>query len=486
MLPFDNSYARDLPETYAPWQPAKPPQPALVYLNEPLAGALGLDVDLLRTYGAAWFSGAEVPPGATPIAQAYAGHQFGGLSPQLGDGRALLLGELVDAAGARRDLQLKGSGRTPFSRGGDGKAALGPMLREVIIGEALAALGVPTSRALAVTTTGERVRREGYPPGAVLARIAASHLRVGTFEFFAIRGDVEQLRRLVDYALARHYPGLDPGDRPALTLLGAVRSAQAALVARWMGAGFIHGVLNTDNVTISGEALDFGPCAFVEAHDPDAVFSSIDTHGRYAFGNQSTITGWNLAKLASALLPLVDDDEDRAVGRAQDALALWPAAWQAAWRTERQRKLGLTSDHPDDDAVLDGFWDLLLRAGPDHTLALRALGAAARGDDAPLRAVLGGGLADRLDAWLTAWRARLALDGPLDAAAARLDATNPRIIARNHQVEAALSAAVGGDYGPFERLVAAVRDPFAADGFEDLASPAPAAFTQGYQTFCGT
>ena len=313
---FDNSYARELDGFYVPWEGAAVPAPRMVRLNRPLAEALGLDPDLLDSdTGAAIFAGSHAPEGAAPLAQAYAGHQFGGFSPQLGDGRALLLGEVIDRAGQRRDIHLKGSGKTPFSRGGDGKAAVGPVLREYLVGEAMFAMGVPTTRALAAVLTGEKVQRETALPGAVLARVAASHLRVGTFEYFAARRDVEKLRLLTDYALARHYPDADLSDGPALALFRSVRDAQARLIARWMGLGFVHGVMNTDNMTISGETIDYGPCAFIDAYDPAAVYSSIDRQGRYAYRNQPGIAQWNLARLAEALLPLMGNDMEAAVAR---------------------------------------------------------------------------------------------------------------------------------------------------------------------------
>jgi uncharacterized protein YdiU (UPF0061 family) len=322
---FDNSYARDLPGFSIPVQAARVPAPRLLRLNTALAEELGLDADRLAAEGAAWFSGNAVPPGAAPVAQVYAGHQFGGFSPQLGDGRALLLGEVIDRRGQRRDIALKGSGPTPFSRRGDGKAALGPVLREYLIGEAMHALGIPTTRALAVVATGEEVWRETALPGAVLTRVAASHIRVGTFQFFAARGETHRVRQLADYTLARHYPDLAGAENAALSLLEAVAGRQADLIARWMLAGFIHGVMNTDNMTLSGETIDYGPCAFLDAYDPATVFSSIDQTGRYAYGNQPAIAQWNLARLAECLLPQIDSDGDRAVARARFHCAM--AGW---------------------------------------------------------------------------------------------------------------------------------------------------------------
>jgi uncharacterized protein YdiU (UPF0061 family) len=326
---FDNTYARDLEGFYVPWKGAEVPAPRMIRFNRPLAEELGLDADALDTdAGAAIFAGHQAPEGAEPLAMAYAGHQFGGFSPQLGDGRALLLGEVIDRQGRRRDIHLKGSGRTPFSRGGDGKAVLGPVLREYIIGEAMHALGVPTTRALAAVATGEEImRQDGPAPGAVLARVASSHLRVGTFQFFAARGETERLRQLADYAIARHYPDLAGQPDRYLGLLKAVRDRQAALIAQWMNFGFVHGVMNTDNMTISGETIDYGPCAFIDGYDPAMVFSSIDQHGRYAYGNQPKIAQWNLARLAETLLDLINpDDSDDAVKRASDVVNGFPEA----------------------------------------------------------------------------------------------------------------------------------------------------------------
>ncbi len=484
MLNFDNTFARSLDGLYVACRPDVPAAPHAVVLNEPLARDLGLDVVALRAHGADLLSGARLPDGAEPLAQAYAGHQFGGLSPQLGDGRAHLLGEIVDPEGRRWDLQLKGSGRTVFSRGGDGKAALGPMLREYVIGEAMHALGIPTSRALAVVATGESVRRDGPLPGAVLARVAASHLRIGTFEFFAIRGDVEAQGRLLDYTLARHFPDADHAE-PALSLLTAVRDTQARLVAQWMAVGFLHGVMNTDNVALSGETIDYGPCAFLDAHDPAAVFSSIDRGGRYAYGNQPRIMAWNLARLASALLPLIDDDADVAVGRAQPIVEGFAEVHERALRALMARKLGFSSERAEDPALIDALRAMMAAAHPDHTLTFRRLADAARGEEAAF--VTSFSDPDATRAWLARWRARLAVDGAPAERAAAMDRINPLVIPRNHQVEAALTAAVAGDLAPLDTLVEALRAPFQVrPGREALTEPAPAAFTACYQTFCGT
>jgi len=486
---FDNSYARELEGFYVPWKPAAVASPRLLFLNRALAEELGLDPDSLAgARGADLFAGNALPEGAQPIAQAYAGHQFGGFSPQLGDGRALLLGEVVDRRGRRRDIAFKGSGRTPFARNGDGKAAVGPMLREVLVGEAMHALGIPTTRALAVAATGEPVHRERPLPGAVLTRVAASHLRVGTFEYFAARGEHERVRKLAGYAIARHDPDLAGDPVPALALLRAVAARQAALVARWMNAGFIHGVMNTDNMAISGETIDYGPCAFMEAFDPAAVFSSIDHHGRYAWANQPPIAQWNLARLAEALLPAIDPDPDRAAALAMEVLDDFPARYHRHLLAGRREKLGIgAGDDAADEALAADWLDLLHRHRVDFTLGWRRLADAAAGDEAPLRALFAGREAP--SAWLARWRERCAEDGrggPARAQAMR--GANPFVIPRNHRVEEALAAASdSGDLAPFERLLDALRRPF--DEAPELApygEPAPPAVTACYQTFCGT
>lgn len=495
-FPFDNSYARDLQGYYVPWKPTAVSAPKLLFLNRELADELGLDVASLDGAElAAVFAGNALPAGAEPLAQAYAGHQFGGFSPRLGDGRAVLLGEVVDTRNRRRDIALKGSGRTPFARNGDGKAAVGPMLREVLIGEAMHALGIPTTRALAVAATGEPVQRERMLPGAVLTRVAASHIRVGTFEFFAAHGDAGQVRKLAEYTIARHDPHLTDAPRPSLALLEAVAGRQAALVAQWMNAGFIHGVMNTDNMAISGETIDFGPCAFLEAYDPATVFSSIDQHGRYAYGNQPAIAQWNLARLAEALLPLIDEDPERAQSLAMDVLNAFPAKYQAHLLRGQRAKLGLVRDEPDDEALAEIWLALLQAARVDFTLGWRRLADAAAGNEAPLRSLFADARA--LDEWLPRWRARCASEDrgegrdPAQSAlerAGRMRRVNPWIIPRNHRVEEALAGASDeGDLAPFERLLAALRRPFDEDEANSpFAEPAPPAVTACYQTFCGT
>ena len=497
---FDNSFARELRGFYVSQQPAVVRAPRLLFLNDSLAAELGLDLNALDAGArAALFAGNMPAGGAQPLAQAYAGHQFGGFSPQLGDGRALLLGEVIDRNGRRRDIAFKGSGRTPFARGGDGKAAVGPMLREVLIGEAMHALGVPTTRALAVAATGEQVYREQVLPGAVLTRVAASHIRVGTFEFFASRGDVERVRKLVEYTIARHDPALVTAAQPFLGLLQNVAERQAALIAQWMNVGFIHGVMNTDNMAISGETIDYGPCAFMEAYDPAAVSSSIDLQGRYAFGNQPNIACWNLARLAETLVPLLSDDREQAVAMATEVIVAFPAQYRRHLLRGQRAKLGLRRDAPDDDSadttLVEDWLTLLHAERVDFTLGWRRLADAAAGDEAPLRALFAD--AGAPDAWLARWRARCASEsGSVKRASAiagierakAMRSVNPIVIARNHRVEEALAAASDqDDLAPFERLLEALRQPYVeAPEQAPYAEPAPAAVTACYRTFCGT
>ena len=459
---FDNTYARELEGFYVPSKATEVPHPKLLRLNRGLAEELGLDPDALSSdQGTAIFAGNELPEGSRPLAQAYAGHQFGHFVPQLGDGRALLLGELIDRNGKRRDIQLKGSGRTPFSRGGDGKATISPVSREYLISEAMYALGVPTTRALAGVATGEGILREGVLPGAVLTRVAASHIRVGTFQFFAARGETEKVKQLADYSIARHYPELNESDNPYLGFLAAVRDAQAALIARWMHVGFVHGVMNTDNMTISGETIDYGPCAYIDAYDPDAVFSSIDTHGRYAYGKQPLIARWNLGRLAETLLPLINADMMRA-------------------------KLGLVSSEDDDLDLANGFLSALKGQSADYTLAFRWLSLAAQGDDDALRTLLEDPSA--YDLWADRWRARLSRESVgAKARAQAMNRVNPIYIPRNHKVEEVLVSAVENQtLEPFEALIEVLERPFdEKEGLEDYASPAPASLGR-YTTFCGT
>ncbi len=483
-IAFDNSYAR-LPERFFARQPPAPaPAPRLVRLNLPLAELLGLDPAALTPEA---LSGAAVPEGAEPLAMAYAGHQFGGWVPQLGDGRAVLLGEVVGRDGLRRDIQLKGSGQTPFSRRGDGKAALGPALREYLVSEAMCALGVPTTRSLAVALTGETVWREGPLPGAVVTRVALSHVRVGTFQFFAARQDLEALRALADYVIARHYPEAASAPQPHAALLQGVIGRTAALVAAWMGVGFVHGVMNTDNVSVAGETIDYGPCAFLDAYHPETVFSSIDHGGRYAFGNQPRIAHWNLAQLASAMLPLLGPDEAAALPAAQEIVNGYAPAFEAEYTAVMRAKLGL-ADPEAGDATLAG--DLLRamaegRADFTNTFrALSALGAEAGPADAAFHAQFDG--VQPAD-WLAAWRARLAREGRDDAARqTAMRAANPAFIPRNHRVEAALAAAQAGDLGPLDALQEVLSRPFCDQpGREAYAAP-PRPGEEVRATFCGT
>ena len=488
LFTFDTSYARLPPRFWARRDPTPVPSPSLLRLNVPLARELGLDADALASpEGVAVLAGNAVPEGVEPIALAYAGHQFGGFVPQLGDGRALLLGELVMPAGERRDVQLKGSGRTPFSRGGDGRAALGPVLREYIVAEAMHALGVPTARALAAVRTGAPVFRETPLPGAVLTRVASSHLRVGTFEYLAARDDADGLKLLVEHAIARHDPSAAQAEHPVRAFFDGVVARQASLVARWMLVGFVHGVMNTDNTTISGETLDYGPCAFLDVHDPRAVWSAIDTHGRYAYGHQPRIVAWNLARLAECLLPLFDDAEELAIAHAHEALARFPDRYDAAFGAGLRSKLGLGTARDGDADLGQGFLTLLAEGAADHTLAFRHLCDAAEdtAHDAPFAALFNDPAA--VAPWLARWRQRLAEDDVPAAERARaMRAVNARFIPRNHLVEEALRAAHDDDLGPFEALVDVLSRPFDEQpGRERWARP-PREEERVRQTVCGT
>ena len=462
-------FADALPELAVPWQADEAPDPRLLALDDDVAAGLGLDPGWLRSpSGLGFLTGTQLPDGARPVAQGYAGHQFGNYSPRLGDGRALLLGDL-----AGLDLHLKGSGRTPWSRGGDGLAVVGPMLREFVVSTSMHALGVPTTRSLAVVGTGRTVRRETPQPGAVLARTASSHLRVGSFQLVRATDDVELLRRLADHAIAAHVPAAADADVPALALYEHVVAVQADLLARWMLVGFVHGVMNTDNMTISGETIDYGPCAFLDAHDADTVFSSIDSGGRYRYGNQPLAAQWNLARLAEALLPLIRTDPEQAVPSAVAVLETFLPRYEAAWAAGMRAKLGLDGDA--DPSLVTDLQALLDATHPDHTGFFRALGRAARGDAEPARRLV-------LDlAGFDAWAARWLAAGP-DADA--MDRVNPVYVPRNHLVEEALAAATAGDLGPVQELVEVLRRPF--DEHPDLtryAEPGPAGT---YVTYCGT
>lgn len=500
-LVFDNSYAR-LPERfYARQPPTAMPGPKLIHFNSGLARHLGLDPAALQSpLGMGMFTGNRIPHGAEPLAMAYGGHQFGGWAPRLGDGRALLLGEIVSPDGVRRDIQLKGSGRTPFSRSGDGRAPLGPVLREYVVSEAMHALGIPTTRALAAAFTGETVRRERLLPGAILTRIAQSHVRVGTFEYFAAQHDVDALRTLSDYVIDRHYSDIDRGEHQYLSLLRAVMQRQAQLVARWMEVGFIHGVMNTDNTQIAGETIDYGPCAFMDSYHPDQVFSSIDRMGRYAYSNQPRVAHWNLACLARALLPILADDADAAAEAGQGVLDEFPERYENAWAVRMRKKLGLELEREEDVVLARDLLICMAENRADFTLTFRALGNLRAADPTRNAERKVGGDArgyatvsalfdhpESLQPWLERYRQRLALETSRDAARhIAMQSVNPAIIPRNHLVEAAIDAALEGHLEPFETLVAKLQTPFD----EPRESPELALPPQPHQvvqnTFCGT
>ncbi len=479
---FDNSYARDLDGLYVPWQGDQVPAPQFLKLNTGLVEALGLDPAAMTPE---ILSGAKAPEGASPLAMAYAGHQFGGFSPQLGDGRALLVGEILDPQGARWDIHLKGSGKTPFSRGGDGKALVGPVLCEYLMGEAMHALGVPTTRALAAVGTGQDVMRERPEAGAVLARVASSHLRVGTFQFFAARGEVDRLRQLADYAIARHDPDLIASPDKYLRFLEAVCDRQAALIAQWVTLGFVHGVMNTDNMTISGETIDYGPCAFVDIYDPVAKFSSIDKQGRYALGNQPAIGGWNLARLAESLLDLINpDDSDDAIRQATDVINGYQASYDAAWLGRMRAKLGLVTAQDGDQSLAEDLLTTMQGEQVDYTNLFVALAGVTHGDTSSARALFVNPTA--FDVWADRYNARLDQEPDLAASRDRMRAANPVYIPRNHLVEEALSAASTGDLSPFDGLLERVTNPYSvAQSADRYAQPAPSGFGN-YVTYCGT
>lgn len=484
---FDNSYAEQLEGFYEPFTGDKAPAPELVKLNHSLAETLGLNIDDLQSGDvASLFSGGVELKGASSLAQAYAGHQFGGFSPQLGDGRALLLAEVIDRNGERRDIYLKGSGRTQFSRGGDGKAAIGPVLREYILSEAMFALKIPTTRALAAVTTGEKVFREGALPGAVIARVASSHLRVGTFEFFAAKGEKDKVKQLADYTIQRHFPELKDTKNPYLGLLRAVSHRQAALLAKWMQVGFVHGVMNTDNMTISGETIDYGPCAFIDSYDSTAVFSSIDRQGRYAYGMQSKMAKWNLARLAETLLPFIDSDSDEAIRLATDEVMAFSGHYETLWLQGMRKKLGLSMSEEGDLDLVNGLLTAMEVQAVDFTNLFRALSDVVQGKVDVARNLF----VDKeiFDQWDGLWSERLARD-PMDTdvRVASMNAVNPIYIPRNHKVEEALQAAEKDlNYAPFEKLMEVLAKPFELrPGLDEYAVPAPEDFGP-YRTFCGT
>ncbi|MBW8298346.1 MAG: YdiU family protein [Hydrogenophaga sp.] len=484
---FDNSYTR-LPERfYRPASPTVARAPLLIRFNAALAEELNLDFARASDEDlAAIFSGNSLPEGAAAIAMAYAGHQFGNFVPQLGDGRAILMGEVVDRDGQRRDIQLKGAGVTPFSRNGDGRAALGPVLREYLVSEAMHALGIPTTRALAAVLTGEAVHRETKLPGAVLTRVAASHIRIGTFQFFAARGDAEAIRTLADHVISRHYPELESVEQPYLALVNAVAARQADLVARWLSVGFIHGVMNTDNMAVSGETIDFGPCAFLDEYDPRKVFSSIDQRGRYAYANQPGIAQWNLARFAETLLPLLTSSEEESVAAANAALAEFGRLFQSRWLDLFRAKLGLAGEAEGDLDLVNSLLKLMQDGEADFTRTFRALGKVAGGAGDP---VLEAEFADPIgvDDWLRRWRLRLEGDPrTMGERQAAMEAVNPAVIPRNHRIEEAIQAGLAGDFTVFERLHAALQNPYAEIPEFAAYQEKPAVEERVERTFCGT
>ncbi|MEM8552968.1 MAG: YdiU family protein [Pseudomonadota bacterium] len=489
-LGFQNTYAR-LPERFFVRQdPAPVATPTLLWFNPALASQIGIAADALEPATLAdIFGGNLVPADAEPLAMAYAGHQFGGFSPQLGDGRALLLGEVTGSDGVLRDVQLKGSGRTPFSRMGDGLAPLGAVLREVIVSEAMAALGIPTTRALAAVATGGRVVREEVEAGAVLTRVARGHVRVGTFQYFAARRDVEALRALADYTLSRNQGITDAGADAGALLFEKVISGQADLIARWMAVGFIHGVMNTDNMSLACETIDYGPCAFMDGYDPARVLSSIDHGGRYAYANQPAIGGWNLARLAEALLPILHPEEEAALKIAQDLLDTYPSQFAAAYQAEFSKKLGLATARDGDDTLIKDLLTVMADAGADFTLTFRALcnvpaASAQPADDGEIRALFQD--AAPLDAWLSRWRERVGTERADAPRMAEMAGVNPAVIPRNHKVNQAIAAAQSGDFAPFHGLNDVLATPFQAPppGMGYDLPPRPD--ERVYQTFCGT
>ena len=489
-FPFDNSYAR-LPERfYARLDPTPVGDPGLIKLNHPLARALGLDPEALSTpVGVDILAGNRLPKGAEPLAMAYAGHQFGNWVPQLGDGRAILLGEVIGTDGLRYDVQLKGAGQTPFSRMGDGRAVLGPVLREYIVSEAMAALGVPTTRALAAVTTGEKIARESVLPGAVLTRVARSHIRIGTFQYFVSRGDTEALRLLADHVIVRHCPDARQSDNPYRALLDAIVAGQASLIAKWQGIGFIHGVMNTDNMSVAGETIDYGPCAFMDLYNPKKVFSSIDQHGRYAFGNQPRIAQWNLAILAQSLLPLLGENDDAALAEGQAAVDAFPALFQEAHLAVLRQKLGLIEAHDDDMELAQDLLDRMAANKADFTLTFRGLCGVTPGVPETYSPA-----SDQfrepsaLDEWIAKWGERLEREGLEDSdRQAAMRAVNPAHIPRNHLVQEAITAATeNNDFAPFEKLIAVLAEPFEEKPEHARYRLPPRPEQIIHQTYCGT
>jgi uncharacterized protein YdiU (UPF0061 family) len=487
-IPFDNSYAR-LPEAfYQRVKPSGSPKPSLLRVNEALARQLRIDPEFLKSdRGLAILAGNEIAPGSEPIAQAYAGHQFGNFVPQLGDGRAVLLGEVVDVSGKRFDIQLKGSGRTRFSRGGDGRAAVGPVIREYVVSEAMAALGIPTTRTLAAVLTGDTVTRERILPGGVQTRVASSHLRVGTFQYFAARGDIENLRILADYAIERHYPQAEAEQDHYLAFYDAVVESLAKLTARWMLVGFIHGVLNTDNTSVAGETIDYGPCAFMDAYHPDKVFSSIDHFGRYAFSNQPAVIKWNLARFAETLLPLIADGGDKALEAANASIARFDDHYETAYVSGLGRKLGLASVLEGDLDLANDLFARMAEGQADFTLTFRYLSEAAAdaARDTDVRALFTDPA--RFDEWAARWRQRLSHeDADPEARAAGMRSVNPMYIPRNHRIEAAIADAEDGRFEKFHELVNVLARPYDDQPEWRTYAQPPAPHEEVLQTFCGT
>ncbi|OEE72587.1 protein adenylyltransferase SelO [Vibrio genomosp. F6] len=484
---FDNSYFKELVGFYQSQDAELAPSPSLIKFNYALARSLNIDAQSANDEQLAnIFSGNQKLEGSKPLAQAYAGHQFGHYNPQLGDGRALLLGEVIDREGKRRDIQLKGSGRTPFSRSGDGKAALGPVLREYLVSEAMHALNIPTTRALAAVITGEQIWRNQAAIGAIVTRTASSHIRVGTFQYFAANGEQDKVKQLADYVIERHYPQAKQTDSPYLTLLTLICEQQAKLVSKWQLVGFIHGVMNTDNTTISGETIDYGPCAFMDSYDPNTVFSSIDSQGRYAYANQPHIAQWNLARLAETLLPLISDDEEESVELATNALNEYMACYQMLWLTGMRTKLGITNQEDSDLELIQELLALLDEQDVDFTQFFRSLSFAVVGDQSETEALF-----NRVEAWV-AWHQkwRIRLDGNLIPEGERIELMNrhnPIYIPRNHKIEEVILAAEQhNDFQPFERLLKVLENPFTTQPHcEEYAQPAPSDFGP-YRTFCGT
>lgn len=476
---LDNSYTH-LPQLFfTNTNPTPVPSPKSIVLNCPLAKSLGLNTEALENNGASIFAGNEIPKGASPLAQAYAGHQFGHFT-MLGDGRAILLGEQITPDGKRFDIQLKGSGRTPYSRRGDGRAALGPMLREYIISEAMYGLGIPTTRSLAVVTTGDTIIRETELPGAILTRVASSHIRVGTFEYVSQWGSIDELRALADYTIKRHFSDIDTDGNPYISLLKEVIKRQAILIAKWQLVGFVHGVMNTDNIAISGETIDYGPCAFMDTYDPKTVFSSIDRQGRYAYGNQPSIAAWNLARFAETLLPLLHDDEKKAIKLAQDTILEFHDIYHCNWINGMRRKLGLFNEEPEDEKFIKELLSMMDKYKVDYTNTFRAL-TFDNTKDTPLHDK------EEFSKWYKQWKSRLEKQKETkDSSHELMRNSNPSIIPRNHRVEEALESAGKGDYSVMNKFVKVLLRPYAHSSKQNEYTKLPPPSDIPYRTFCGT